>query len=59
MSLALIEELINGDEVGHDTLGVWDWYGDEVFNVQHCRYTNFPVNDKRTFTKYVISKYLH
>ena len=33
MSLALIEELINGDEVGHDTLGVWDWYGDEVFNV--------------------------
>ena len=58
MSLALIEELINGDEVGHDTLGVWDWYGDEVFNVQHCRYTNFPVMTREPSLN-VISKYLH
>ena len=23
-AMVLIEELINGDEIGHDTLGIWD-----------------------------------
>lgn len=40
--VSLVEVLVDGDEVGHDTLCIWDSDAKEVICIQHFRNACFP-----------------
>ena len=42
MRSSAVEVLVDCDEEGHNTLGVWDLHSNHVIHVKHTRYTSFP-----------------
>lgn len=53
-----VEVLIDGDQEGHDALGVWDLDGNHVINIQHLWDPCLPVMREREMYGCFTSHYI-